>query len=83
MENRNNKKHSQESLGFKIGIYFCCILINIAAAIFLIVSRLIIVILWPIVRLSLILEYLNLKLRNVILKEKLKNQSEMEGDSST
>ena len=82
----NNKQEndlSQESLGFRIWIYFCCILINIAVAIFLIVSRLIIIILWPFVRLSLILEYLNLKLKKTILEEKLKNLSEVESDSRT
>ena len=80
MENRNKQKHdlSQDSLGFRIWVYFCCILINTAVAIFMIVSKLIIIILWPLVRLSLILEYLNLKLKKVILTENLKNLSEKE-----
>ena len=85
MQTNNKQKHdvSQESLGFRIWIYFCCILINIAVAIFLIVSKLIIIILWPFVRLSLVLEYLNLKLKKTILEEKLKNLSEEESDSKT
>ena len=80
MDNRNNQKHDpkQESLGFRIWIYFLCVVINIAVAVFMIVSKLIIIILWPLVRLSLILEYLNLKLKNVILRENLKNLSEKE-----
>jgi hypothetical protein len=35
------------------------------------------------VRLSLILEYLNLKLRKKLLEERLKNLSEVERDSRT
>jgi len=85
MQTNNEEKNdlSQESLGFRIWIYFCCILINIAVAIFLIVSKLIIIILWPFVRLSLFLEYLNLKLRKTLLEEKLKTLSEEESDSRT
>ena len=85
MQTNNKQKHdvSQESLGFRIWIYFCCILINIAVAIFLIVSKLIIIILWPFVRLSLVLEYLNLKLKKTILEENLKNLSDVESDSRT
>ena len=80
MKNRNIQKHdlSQDSLGFRIWIYFLCVVINIAVAIFMIVSKLIIIILWPFVRLSLFLEYLNLKLKNAILTENLKNLSEKE-----
>jgi hypothetical protein len=81
--NKQNNDLTQCSLGFKTWIYFCCILINIAVVIFLVTSRLIIIILWPLVRLSLILEFLNLKLRNKILKENLKNLSEVERDSRT
>ena len=85
MQTNNKQKNdlSQQSLGFRIWIYFCCILINIAVAIFLIVSKLIIIILWPFVRLSLLLEYLNLKLKTTILEENLKNLSEVESDSRT
>jgi len=85
MPTNNKQKNdlSQDSLGFKIWIYFCCILINIAVAIFLIVSKLIIIILWPFVWLSLCLEYLNLKLKTTILEEKLKTLSEEESDSRT
>ncbi len=85
MENRNNQKRDlkQKSLGFKIWIYFLCVVINIAVAIFMIVSKLIIIILWPLVRLSLILEHLNLKLKKVILVEQLKNLSEADSDSIT
>ena len=85
MPTNNKQKNdlSQDSLGFRIWIYFCCILINIAVAIFLIVSKLIIIILWPFVQLSLFLEYLNLKLKKTILEEKLKNLSEEESDSRT
>ncbi len=85
MQANNKQKNdlSQQSLGFRIWIYFCCILINIAVAIFLIVSKLIIIILWPFVRLSLLLEYLNLKLKTTILEENLKNLSEVESDSRT
>ena len=77
---KNNQEHDlkQESLGFRIWIYFLCIVINIAVTIFMIVSRLIIIILWPIVRISLILEHLNLKLKKVILEEQIKNLSEKE-----
>lgn len=84
---QTNKKQkndlSQDSLGFRIWIYFCCILINIAVATFLIVSKLIIIILWPFVWLSLFLEYLNLKLKKTILEENLKTLSEEESDSRT
>ena len=73
----------QESLGFRIWIYFLCVVINVAVAIFMIVSKLIILILWPLVRLSLILEHLNLKLKKFILEENLKNLSETESDSKT
>jgi len=73
----------QESLGFRIWIYFLCVVINIAVAIFMIVSKLIILILWPLVRLSLILEHLNLKLKKAILEEQIRNLSEAENDSST
>ena len=85
MQTSNEPKNdlSQESLGFRILIYLGCILINIAVAIFLIVSKLIIIILWPLVRLSLLLEYLNLKLRKTLLEEKLKTLSEKESDSRT
>jgi hypothetical protein len=84
MENNNNQKDDlkQYSLGFQIWIYFCCILVNTAVVIFMIVSKLIIMLLWPFVQLSLFLEYLNLKLKKTLLEEKLKNLSEMEGDSS-
>jgi Na+-translocating ferredoxin:NAD+ oxidoreductase RnfD subunit len=81
--NKQNNDLSQCSFRFRIWIYFCCILINIAAVTFLVVSRLIIIILWPLVRLSLILEYLNLKLRKKLLEERLKNLSEVERDSRT
>jgi hypothetical protein len=54
-----------------------------AVAIFLIVSKLIIIVLWPFVRLSLSLEYLNLKLKKTLLEEKLKTLSEEESDSRT
>jgi len=85
MQTNNKQNHdlSQDSLGFRIWIYFCCILINIAVAIFLIVAKLIIIILWPFVRLSLLLEYLSLKLQHTILTENLKNLSEKESDSRT
>ena len=85
MENRNNQEHDpkQESIGFRIWIYFLCVVINIAVAIFMIVSKLIIIILWPLVRLSLILEHLNLKLKKVILEEQIKKLSEAENDSRT
>ena len=85
MQTNNEQKNdlSQQSLGFRIWIYFCCILINIAVATFLIVSKLIIIILWPLVRLSLILEYLSLKLRNALLEERLKNLSEEEEESDS
>ena len=48
MENRNIQKHdlSQDSLGFRIWIYFLCVVINIAVAVFMIVSKLIIIVLW-------------------------------------
>ena len=80
MENRNIQKHdlSQDSLGFRIWIYFLCVVINIAVAVFMIVAKLIIIILWPFVRLSLLLEYLSLKLKNAILTENLKNLPEKE-----
>ena len=81
--NKQNNDLSQCSLGFKTWIYFCCILINIAVVIFLVTSRLIIIILWPFVQLSLCLEYLNLKLKKTILEENLKNLSEVESDSET
>ena len=80
MKNHNPK---QESIGFKIWIYFLCVVINIAVTIFMIVSKLIIIILWPLVRLSLILEHLNLKLKKVILEEQIRNLSEADNDSST
>ena len=82
---KNNQEHDlkQESLGFRIWIYFLCIVINIAVTIFMIVSRLIIIILWPIVRISLILEHLNLKLKKVILEEQIRKLSEADNDSST
>ena len=85
MQTNNKQKYdlSQHSLGFRIWIYFCCILINIAVTIFLIVSKLIIIILWPFVQLSLLLEYLSLKLKKAILEEKLKTLSEEESDSRT
>jgi hypothetical protein len=82
---KNNQEHDpkQESLGFRILIYFLCVVINIAVTIFMIVSKLIIIILWPLVRLSLILEHLNLKLKKVILEEQIRNLSEADNDSST
>lgn len=82
---KNNQEHDpkQESLGFRILIYFLCVVINIAVTIFMIVSRLIIIVLWPLVRLSLILEHLNLKLKKVILEEQIRNLSEADNDSST
>ena len=85
MENRNNQEHApkQESLGFRILVYFLCVVINIAVTIFMIISKLIIIILWPFVRLSLILEHLNLKLKKAILEEQIKKLSEAENDSST
>ena len=85
MENRNNQEHDpkQESLGFRILVYFLCVVINIAVTIFMIISKFIIIILWPFVRLSLILEHLNLKLKKAILEEKIKKLSEAENDSST
>ena len=73
----------QESLGFRIWIYFLCVIVNIAVAIFMIVSKLIIIILWPLVRISLILEHLNLKLKKAILEEQIKKLSEAENDSRT
>ena len=82
-KNEHNNDLSQCSLGFKIWIYFCCILINIAVVTFLITSKLIIIVLWPLVRLSLILEFLNLKLKKKLLEEKLKSLSEVERDSRT
>jgi hypothetical protein len=81
MQTHNKQKNdiSQESLGLRIWINFCWILLNTvvlifltAVLIFMVASRLIIIILWPIVRFSLILETLNLKLKNVIIKERLK-----------
>jgi hypothetical protein len=70
MHTKNKQKDiSQHSLGFRIWIYFCCTLINTAVVIFLIVSRIIIMILWPFVLLSLLLENLNLKLKKTILEE--------------
>ena len=85
MQTSNKQKNdlSHESLRLKIWIYFCCILINTAVVIFLIVAKLIIIILWPFVQLSLILEYLSLKLKHTILTENLKNLSEEESDSRT
>ena len=82
MENKNNQENDlkQCSIGFRIWIYLCCILINTAVLIFLSTTKLIIIILWPFVRLSLFLECLNLKLQNTMLKEKLKKLSEMEND---
>ena len=85
MKNKKNQEHNsqQKSLGFRIWIYFLCVVINIAVAIFMIVSKLIILLLWPLVRLSLILEHLNLKLKKAILEEQIRNLSETENDSST
>ena len=81
---KNNKQKNdlaQQSLGVKIWINFCYILINTAVLIFLIVTKLIIIILRPFVWLSLFLENLNLKLRITVIKENLKYQPEEEGDS--
>ncbi len=74
----DNKQNdlSLASLGKRICINFCCILINTAVLIFLIVTRLIIIILWPIVWFSLTVENLNLKLRLTILKENSKTMEE-------
>ena len=83
MQTNNKQKDdlSQQSLGFRIWINFCYILINTAVLIFLIASKLIIIILRPFVWLSLFLENLNLKLRITVIKENLKYQPEEEGDS--
>ena len=84
MQTDNKQKElSQHSLGFRIWIYSCCVLINTAVVIFLVVTRIIIMILWPFVLLSLLLENLNLKLKKTILEENLKNLSEVESDSET
>jgi hypothetical protein len=83
MHTNNKKKNdlSLASLGLRICINFCWILLNTAVIIFLVVTRLIIIILRPFVWLSLILENLNLKLKLTILKENSKYQSENESDS--
>ena len=85
MKSGNNQEHNlkHDSIGFRIWIYFWCIVINIALATFMIVSKLIIIILYPFVRFSLFLRYLNLKIENAILKDKLKVLSETEDESST
>ena len=47
MKNKKNQEHNsqQKSLGFRIWIYFLCVVIDIAVAIFMIVSKLIILLL--------------------------------------
>ena len=83
MQTDNNQKNdiSQESLGFRILIYLCCFLINTAVLIFLVVTRLIIIILLPFVWLSLFIENLHLKVKLTILKENSKHQAEEESDN--
>lgn len=76
--NKQNNNLSLASLGKRICINFCWILLNTAVLIFMIVTRLIIIILWPIVWFSLTVENFNLKLKLTILKENLKSQSEEE-----
>jgi len=80
---KNNQEHDlkQESLGHRILIYFLCVVISTALTLFMVISKLIIIILWPLVKLSLFLQYLNLIIENTILKEKLKYLKEVESDS--
>ena len=63
---------SRCSFGFRMWIYFCCALLNLLVILFMVTSKLIILLLMPIVWLSLFLEYLNLKLNMFILKQNLK-----------
>ena len=84
MKNENKQKCDlkQCSLGFQIWILSCCILVNTLLIIFMAASRIIIMLLWPFVRLSLSVEYLNLKLKNLIIEENLKNSPEAENKSN-
>ena len=83
MQTNNKKKNdlSLASLGLRICINFCCVVINTAVIIFLVITRLIIIILCPFVWLSLFIENLNLKVKLTILKENAKYQTEEECDN--
>ena len=83
MQTNNKQKSdlSHASLGVRIWINCCWAVINTAVLIFLVVTRLIIIILFPFVLLSLFIENLNLKLRKAILEKNLKSPSDKESNS--
>ena len=64
------------SLGFRIWIYFCCIILNIFIVLILITLKLLILLLMPFAALSLLLRNLHLKLNKFIRKENLKYKEE-------